>query len=89
MMGIRSDRRFLNLCCSWAPEEPWQEAILVEPGEGARISIGATSVYIKLLKQAEYMAATGFTLIRQTTFARGWVPYKGQVSIEPESGVMC
>ena len=28
---------------------------------------------MKLLKQAEYMAATGFTLIRQTTFARGWV----------------
>src|ERR1035437_4872051 len=28
---------------------------------------------MKLLKQAEYMAATGFTFIRQTTFARGWV----------------
>src|ERR1035437_304729 len=26
--------------------------------------------------QVEYMAATGFTLVRQTTFARGWVHIK-------------
>jgi len=34
---------------------------------------------MKLLKEAEYMAATGFTLTPANEFALGLGPYKGQV----------
>ena len=35
---------------------------------------------MKLLKEAEYMAATGFTSLRQTALRSGLGPYKGQVA---------
>jgi len=67
VMGNRSDRRFPNLSCRWALEAVW-----LTRRRRANFHQGQERT-MKLLKQAEYMAATGFNLIRQTTFARGWV----------------
>jgi hypothetical protein len=67
VMGNRSDRRFPNLSCRWA-----LEAVEMTRRRRAHFHQGPEHT-IKLLKQAEYMAATDFALIRQTTFARGWV----------------
>jgi hypothetical protein len=67
VMGNRSDRRFLNLSCPWA-----LEAAEVARRKRAHFHQGPERT-TKLHTEAEYMAATGFTLIRQTTFARGWV----------------
>ena len=67
VMGNRSDRRFPNLSCAWALEAVW-----LTRRRRADFHQGQERT-MKLLKQAEYMAATGLTLIRQTTFAWGWV----------------
>jgi len=67
VMGNRSDRRFPNLSCPWALEAVW-----LTRRRRADFHQGQERT-MKLLKQAEYMAATGFNLIRQTTFARAWV----------------
>jgi hypothetical protein len=42
---------------------------------------------MKLLKQAEYMAATGFTPHQAITFRSGLGPYKGQgILASPSEG---
>ena len=67
MMGNRSDRRFPNLSCPWA-----LEAAEVTRRRRADFHQGPERK-MKLLKQAEYMAATASPPTRQSPFARGWV----------------
>jgi len=52
MMGHRSDRRFPNLCCPWAPEGAL-EAVWLRRRRRADFHQGHERT-IKLLKQAEY-----------------------------------
>jgi hypothetical protein len=67
VMGNRSDRRFPNLCCAWALEAVW-----LTRRRRADFHQGQERT-MKLLKQAEYMAATASPSTRQSPFARGWV----------------
>src|ERR1039458_5142552 len=67
VMGNRSDRRFPNLSCAWALEPVWltrRRRADFHQGQERKM---------KLLKQAEYMAATASPSTRQSPFARGWV----------------
>src|ERR1035437_6149472 len=73
VMGNRSDRRFPNLSCPWA-----LEAAEVTRRRRADFHQGPERK-MKLLKQAEYMAATGFTFHPTIAFRSGLGPYKGQV----------
>src|ERR1019366_6771281 len=63
----RSDRRFPNLSCPWALEAVW-----LTRRRRADFHQGPERT-MKLLKQAEYMAATASPPTRQSPFARGWV----------------
>jgi hypothetical protein len=72
VMGNRSDRRFPNLSCPWA-----LEAAEVTRRRRADFHQGPERT-MKLLKQAEYMAATGFTFHPTIAFRSGLGPYKGQ-----------
>ena len=65
VMGNRSDRRFPNLPCPWA-----LEAAQLTRRRRADFHQGPERK-MKLLKEAEYMAATGFTLIPANGFALG------------------
>lgn len=65
VMGNRSDRRFPNLSCPWA-----LEAAEVTRRKRADFHQGPERK-MKLLKEAEYMAATGFTLTPANGFALG------------------
>ena len=67
VMGNRSDRRFPNLSCPWALEAVW-----LTRRRRADFHQGPERK-MKLLKQAEYMAATASPPTRQSPFARGWV----------------
>ena len=67
VMGNRSDRRFPNLSCPWA-----LEAAEVTRRRRADFHQGPERT-MKLLKQAEYMAATASPPTKQSPFARGWV----------------
>jgi hypothetical protein len=70
VMGNRSDRRFPNLSCPWA-----LEAVEMTRRRRADFHQGPERT-MKLLKQAEYMAATGFTLHQTIAFRSGLGPYK-------------
>src|SRR5208282_3354250 len=72
VMGNRSDRRFPNLSCPWALEAVW-----LTRRRRAHFHQGQEHT-IKLLKQAEYMAATGFTPRPANYFRSGLGPYKGE-----------
>src|ERR1019366_4941808 len=63
----RSDRRFPNLSCPWA-----LEAVCLTRRRRADFHQGQERT-MKLLRQAEYMAATASPPTRQSPFARGWV----------------
>ena len=65
MMGNRSDRRFPNLSCAWA-----LEAVEVTRRRRAHFHQGPER-RSKLPTEAEYMAATGFTLTPANGFALG------------------
>jgi hypothetical protein len=69
VMGNRSDRRFPNLSCAWA-----LEAAEVTRRKRADFHQGQERT-MKLLKQAEYMAATGFTIHPTIGFRSGLGPY--------------
>ena len=68
VMGNRSDRRFPNLSCAWA-----FEAAEVTRRKRANFHQGQERT-MKLPKQAEYMAATGFTLNQAIAFRSGLGP---------------
>src|SRR5208282_4129933 len=72
VMGNRSDRRFPNLSCRWA-----LEAAELTRRRRADFHQGPERK-IKLLKEAEYMAATGFTFHPTIAFRSGLGPYKAQ-----------
>jgi hypothetical protein len=72
VMGNRSDRRFPNLSCAWA-----LEAVELTRRRRADFHQGQERK-MKLLKQAEYMAATGFTFHPTIAFRSGLGPYKAQ-----------
>ena len=72
VMGNRSDRRFPNLSCAWA-----LEAVELTRRRRAHFHQGSERT-MQLLKQAEYMAATGFTLHQPIAFRSGLGPYKRQ-----------
>src|SRR5208283_3604002 len=74
VMGNRSDRRFPNLSCAWA-----LEAAEVTRRRRADFHQGPERK-MKLLKEAEYMAATGFTFHPTIAFRSGLGPYKRRVS---------
>src|ERR1039457_6638874 len=74
VMGNRSDRRFPNLSCPWALEAVW-----LTRRRRADFHQGPERK-MKLLKQAEYMAATGFTFHPTIAFRSGLGPYKAQGS---------
>src|SRR5208282_4496205 len=74
VMGNRSDRRFPNLSCPWALEAVW-----LTRRRRAHFHQGQEHT-IKLLKQAEYMAATGFTPRPANYFRSGLGPYMGNRS---------
>ena len=74
VMGNRSDRRFPNLSCPWA-----LEAVELTRRRRADFHQGQERT-TKLLKQAEYMDATGFTLHPTVAFRSGLGPYMAQVS---------
>ena len=65
MMGNRSDRRFPNLCCPLA-----LEAVQLTRRRRADLHQGPER-NSKLLTKAEYMAATGFTLIPANALSLG------------------
>ncbi len=73
VMGNRSDRRFPNLSCRWA-----LEAAELTRRRRADFHQGPERK-MKLLKEAEYMAATGFTFHPTIAFRSGLGPYKRQV----------
>ena len=79
VMGNRSDRRFPNLSCPWA-----LEAAEVTRRRRADFHQGPERT-MKLLKQAEYMAATGFTFHPTIAFRSGLGPYKPQLRDLPRS----
>jgi len=72
VMGNRSDRRFSNLSCAWA-----LEAAEVTRRKRADFHQGQEH-HIKLLKQAEYMAATASPSTKAIVFRSGLGPYKAQ-----------
>ena len=74
VMDNRSDRRFPNLSCPWA-----LEAAEVTRRRRADFHQGPERK-MKLLKQAEYMAATGFTFHPTIAFRSGLGPYKAQAA---------
>jgi hypothetical protein len=74
VMGNRSDRRFPNLSCAWA-----LEAVEMTRRRRADFHQGQQRT-MKLLKQAEYMAATGFSLHQTIAFRSGLGPYKAQAA---------
>ncbi len=74
VMGNRSDRRFSNLSCAWA-----LEAAEVTRRKRADFHQGQEH-HIKLLKQAEYMAATASPSTKAIVFRSGLGPYMAQVS---------
>ena len=76
VMGNRSDRRFPNLSCPWA-----LEAVELTRRRRADFHQGPER-NMKLLKEAEYMAATGFTLHPTIAFRSGLGPYKAQVTAD-------
>src|ERR1039458_123072 len=73
VMGNRSDRRFPNLSCPWALEAVW-----LTRRRHADFHQGPERK-MKLLKQAEYMAATGFTFHPTIAFRSGMGPYMAQL----------
>src|SRR5208282_6287224 len=74
VMGNRSDRRFLNLSCARALEAVW-----LTRRRRADFHQGRERK-IQLRKQAEHMAATGFTLHPTIAFRSGLGPCKAQRS---------
>src|ERR1039458_8240769 len=70
VMGNRSDRRFPNLSCAWA-----LEAAEVTRRKRAHFHQGPERT-TKLHTEAEYMAATGFTIHPTIVFRSGLGPYK-------------
>jgi hypothetical protein len=73
LMVNRSDRRFPTLSCPWA-----LEAVEMTRRKRADFHQGPERK-MRLHKEAEYMAATGFTLIPANAFRSGRGSYKGQV----------
>jgi hypothetical protein len=71
VMSNRSDRRFPNLSCPWA-----LEAAEVTRRKRAHFHQGPERT-TKLHTEAEYMAATGFTIHPTIVFRSGLGPYKG------------
>jgi hypothetical protein len=70
VMGTRSDRRFLNLSSPWA-------LAAAEVTRRKRVDFHqAPERQIKLPKEAEYMAATGFSSHPTIAFRSGLDPYK-------------
>ncbi len=69
VMVNRSDRRIPNLPCAWA-----LEAVELTRRRHADFHQGQERT-TKLLKQAEYMAATGFTFHPANCFRLGLSPY--------------
>ena len=72
VMGNRSDRRFPNLSCPWA-----LEAAEVTRRRRADFHQGPERT-MKLLKQAEYMAATASPPHQAIAFRSGLGPYMAQ-----------
>jgi hypothetical protein len=75
VMGNRSDRRFPNLSCPWA-----LEAAEVTRRRRADFHQGPERT-MKLLKQAEYMAATASPPHQAIAFRSGLGPYMAQSRI--------
>src|ERR1035437_2547156 len=69
----RSDRRLPTLSCPWALEAVW-----LTRRRRADFHQGQERT-MKLLKQAEYMARTGFTFHPTIAFRSGMGPYMGQL----------